>query len=426
MAAKTYGKGTITERNLKIELKKNIEGLTDSDITGNEKYGWQIKIPNEFKAFAVSNTGETNEAYWEEIKDANGDVTEIKRVDGKVSGLKIGDTINYIATDGLDTTDDTQMQISSSQTTNGYEDQIIDLRNYDGTWKLLGIENGRLKIISSKIAGVPKTDGDGTSNGVYTNSYFKLYGRTGYTNAETELNRICSIYGKEKYAEPGTARSINVEDINKITGYNPAYTGVNVNKASAEEISAGEPCLKGYLFQYGNRVTYEWDGTAESPDKPKFSSSIQNGQLSYTHNWSGFRGFSWWDGNSSQKSDYAVGKSGKICELTSDYYYYYPETLTTVNDTTKSVGIANNSQERDMLFGTETDYYWLASKCVQTSEFHIGYYIFEMHYCSVYSDYVTTSRGGETGFGFGLRPVVSLKSDIKLEKDGNGVWQFLE
>ena len=222
LAALSNGNGQIKDEDLRAEIKKSISGVTDNDITGNEKNGWQVKVNN--KAFAISNTGDVNEAYWEEVKDENGNVIEIKRIDGTVTGLKIGDTIGYNSLDGATTT-----EIQSSQSVNGYEDQTIKLSDYNGTWRLLGVENGKLNLISSVIAGVPKAEGDSTSNGVYTNSYFKLKGRTGYSNAESELNRICGFYGKGKYAEG--ARSINVDDINKITGYDPEHTGVNVNKA---------------------------------------------------------------------------------------------------------------------------------------------------------------------------------------------------
>ncbi len=412
LAALSNENGQIKDDALRAEIKKNISGVTDNDITGNERNGWQVKVGN--KAFAISKTGDINEAFWEEVRDANGDVTEIRRVDGTATGLKIGDTIGYKMLDGATTT-----EISSSQSVNGYEDQTIKLSDYNGTWRLLGVENGKLNLISSVITGVPKVEGDSTDNGVYTNSYFKVKGRTGYTNAESELNRICSYYGKGKYAE--SARSINVDDINRITGYDPEHTGVNVNKATAEEIAAGKVYGENQSYQYGNKVTFSWKGDSY----PKYESSVKNGNLSQPHNWSTFKGFSWWNGTSFQKSDYTE-TPGKICTLTSDYYYYYPETLTTTNDTAKSVGLANDSVLREMLFNPGTDYYWLASRCVNITSYY-AYFGVRFVNSGVVSYYIIAySYGGERGVGIGLRPVVSLKSDIQLKKDDNGVWQFVE
>ena len=414
MGAKTSGLGKINDVELKNELKNNIDGLNDSDIIGDEKGGWQVKVNN--KAFVISRMGDVNEAYWEEVRDANGNVTEIRRVDGTVTDLKIGDIIGYSATQGVASTEQT---ISSSQGVNGAEDQTISLSDYNGTWRLLGVENGKLNLISSVIAGIPKAEGDSTSNGVYTNSYFKLKGRIGYQNVESELNRICSFYGKGKYAE--SARSINVEDINKITGYDPEHTGVNVNKATAEEIVAGTKYGVGQLYQYGNKVTYLWKGD----EYPRYESSIISGNLSQTHNDSIFKGFSWWNGSSWQKSDY-TGESGKICTLTSDVYSYYPETLTSIKDTTKLVGLANDSVLREILFNPGTDYYWLASRCVYTNSDYVYFGVRAVLMSYVANNYMAVSHGDEVGYGIGLRPVVSLKPDIQLKKDGNGVWQISE
>ena len=400
MSTLSNGNGQIKDDALRAEIKKNISGVTDNNITGNEKNGWQVKKDN--KAYYIEPNGEIGEAFWEEVKDENENVIEIKRVDGTVTGLKIGDTIGYNPLDGAITT-----EIQSSQSVNGYEDQTIKLSDYNGTWRLLGVENGKLNLISSVIAGIPKAEGDSTSNGVYTNSYFKLKGRTGYTNAESELNRICSYYGKGKYAE--SARSINVDDINKITGYDPEHTGVNVNKATAEEIAAGTKYGAGQLYQYGNKVTYSWKGDPY----PKYESSVKNGDLSQTHNWSTFKGFSWWNGTSFQKSDYTTTPR-KICELTSDYYLYNPETLTT------------DSTLKEMLFNPKADYYWLASRCVNISSYFASFELRHMLNGFVASYNLAYSYGYEIGRGNGLRPVVSLKSDIQLKKDGNGVWQFVE
>lgn len=80
-------------------------------------------------------------------------------------------------------------------------------------------------------------------------------------------------------------------------------------KATEEEIATGTKFGAGQLYQYGNKVTYERDGTV----KPKYTSNIigcESGILSQSHNWSTFKGFSSWNGTSFQKSDYT--KSSKI------------------------------------------------------------------------------------------------------------------
>ena len=150
------GNGQIKDDSLRNEMKKSIRGVTDNDITGDEKNGWQVKVEN--KAFAISKSGDVNEVFWEEVRDVNGNLTEIRKVDGTVTGLKIGDTIGYSATDGVSS----GTEIYSSEEVNGYENQTIKLSDYTGTWKLLGVENGILNIVSSTIAGGPTSEGDST------------------------------------------------------------------------------------------------------------------------------------------------------------------------------------------------------------------------------------------------------------------------
>ena len=214
LVALADGKGKMQEENLRKELLNTIGTLTNDNIIGNEVTGWQVKVGA--KWCAISSTGEVNEAFWEEVKDANGNVIEIRRIDGTVTGLKIGDEIGYSAKEGVASTERT---IISYAITNGALDQTISLDDYSGKWRLLGVEKGRLNVISSKNAGVVATDSDTTSTGVYASAYLKLRGRTGYQKAEEEINRICNIY--EKGTNALEARSITVEDINKITGYNP-------------------------------------------------------------------------------------------------------------------------------------------------------------------------------------------------------------
>ena len=414
LVALADGKGKMQDANLRRELLNTVGTLTNDDIIGNEVYGWQVKVGT--KGCAISSTGEVNEAFWEEVKDANGNVTEIRRIDGTVTGLKIGDEIGYSATEGVANAEKT---ITSYATTNGALDQVVSLDDYSGTWRLLGVEKGRLNVISSENAGVVSTDSDTV---VYASSYLKLKGRAGYQNAEEEINRICSLYGKGTNALG--ARSITVEDINKITGYNPNAEGIK--NPTEEQIASGNKYGKNQLYQYGNKVTYEWDGIDA---KPKYTSSVVSGKLSQSHNWSTFKGFSWFDGKAWQKSDYEEGKTGKICELTSNHYSYYPETLTRENTDAKN-GISTDSEEWDLLFnhanfGDRTnEYYWLASRCVATYSNYANFYVrfVDSGYVASYS--LAYSHGREVRRGMGLRPVVSLKSDIQLEKDGNNVWQF--
>ena len=122
---------------------------------------------------------------------------EIKEKYGQ--DIKIGDTVNY-------------------------EDEVGD---YDGGWKVLGIEGGQILLMSSKFVKGVELPGDGE-----------------YLDGIKKLNDICAKFDKGKGAEKGSARSLQVEDINKITGYNP------------EKLLNGKKFREGTILEYGNEVIY--------------------------------------------------------------------------------------------------------------------------------------------------------------------------
>ena len=123
---------------------------------------------------------------------------------------------------------------------NGYGNQTFT-SNDNIKWRVLNkdISTGEVILISENPI---QTD---------SNTNFYLKGAIGYLYAEEELNRICSIYGYGKGANTNKvfnyvtgdstdgidtgvltgsgARSINVDDINKITGYIPKEAGEYTN-----------------------------------------------------------------------------------------------------------------------------------------------------------------------------------------------------
>ena len=127
----------------------------------------------------------------------NGDDTFTK---GDVT-VKIGDIVNYDEGTGYSTTVDKKKS--------GYTDNQTFKTEKLG-WRVLGIsEKGELELISDNP----------TSTGLL------LEGELGYLNAEDVLNNMCNeLYGQGEHATG--ARSLNVEDINKLGDYDPTtYSG---------------------------------------------------------------------------------------------------------------------------------------------------------------------------------------------------------
>ena len=351
--------------------------------------------------------------------DESGNIT-----DGKVT-LKIGDYINYDCT----TNDETYTSLG---TANGYGDQIFTASEYSYGWRVLGVDEGTGELLILSEDFVPLTGGASTAN----RTYYYLSGQEGYANGINELNKICEIYGKGEGATGG--RSITIDDINKITGYNPNNVGVYDPEQTGTGTKAGE----GTIVEYGNKITYYWDGT-EFPYCE--GSNGVTGSMTESHN----NGFAWYDSSSGWQlsPNSNISAREEITTIENNYYLYYPNTLTDSSEG-DTVGISTDSQAYKMLFTnsstgaypTEVNthnnmLYWLGSSVNWISSGEREHVCFGIVY--VYSGRVSgggalyNSNGAVTHDDYyrGVRPVVSLNSEITLtdsgtERDGCTLWNI--
>lgn len=188
------------------------------------------------------------------------------------------------------------------------------VEGYTGAWKVLGAENGKLLIMSTVNVGT-----------------LTLEGKNGYNNGISKLSEMCEPYGRN-------ARSITVEDINRVTGYNPT------NQGDGTIYGAGE------FWKYGSEVTYTASGSSTT------NGNTYTGSITYEH-----------------PDERKIGSNG-VTSITvkNTYYSYYPYLLTTSNSTTgECKGIPTSSPAYEMIFGKATDTsassgnnYWLASSYV--------------------------------------------------------------
>lgn len=154
---------------------------------------------------------------------------------------------------------------------------------YDAGWRIFGVDNsGRLLLVSEKV--VTQID--------YFASYLTTFRGTDYNTAVQTLNNMCAPFADGKIAI--SARSIKVSDINTLTGYNPNNTGAN---SKFDE---------GLMREYLNKVTITKSSTG-------YTFTGQNGQTA----------------TASQFKN--LGDSGDLTssiDITSNYYSYYLDTLT--------------------------------------------------------------------------------------------------
>ena len=361
--------------------------VSEAAVTGKEG-DWIIKFNKTGKEYYFD--GETiTKVTWEQKGDT------ITNIETKQT-LKVGDYVDYDPTLEANASDLTYT--SKTDKTGADSDQEFNAETYKNAeygWRILGVSKGKLRLISGEFVGA----------GNYTNgsrTYYTLKGQKGCINGIEELNKISAIFGHGKGAEKAT--SITAEDINEITGYDPA-------KAKCEE---------GNFNEYGNKVTYTKEG------ETKLSSRTTNGKK-----WSGTQStLNYYDKSNKTFKTLTSGST----QITSTYYYYNPTTLNTKQEKpTQGVdenGVYNtiyqilfgkyavdtNSYEISFV-GTGTQpRYWLASESANTVTNGVNWGLRRVNDGKVYNRGIYFSSGTEYSYDdFGVRPIVYLKSDISLE-----------
>ncbi len=395
-------------------LRKAAESKTKTDEA-------QTNETKDLQALEYLLKKNTGERCWQYKKDSNGRKTII--TDGTVE-LPIGTYVNYdptkdengkeikkTITSNAGSPTDTRYYKASEKTVtegNGYGPQEYSNKATTNGWRVLGVDEktGELLIISADP--VKSTD----------NKEFYLRGIAGYTYGESELNKVCSVFGSG-YGATG-ARSVDVDDLNKITGYNPN----NVGKYDPEQKTTGTKYEKDQPYEYGNKTTYSWTETANvvlwsgSNGKSNTGSAVDN-YATYGFNWYDIASKTW-------KNSTATTTPTEIATLTSTSYLYYPDSLKTSSGAGE--GLSTESREYKVLFMNKAESkvsYWLASSYVYTYSSSPN---FGMRF--VYSRGLVSNGSLYCSFGYAdcynywVRPVVSLKSDIQLGEGTDGSYDI--
>ncbi len=206
-----------------------------------------------------------------------------------------------------------------------------------------------------------------------------------------QLDSRCLVYGKGNGAIG--ARSVTIEDVNKVVGYNPT----NYNK--------------GHIDEYGSEVTYFWEGT----ENIKYiSSNGINGSTKYLEDV-----FRWYD---EKTGDFIVASKGDTMVM-----------LPTIKNnfcsyTTSDISInkEDNAKAYTMIYGSNSFYYWLASPSIRVRGISINYCIQRVIYGEVNAWEIVNSAsiGKGTCNGGLVRAVVVLSSDIQLTGSSETGWSY--
>ena len=302
--------------------------------------------------------------------------------ENKTNEIQIGDYVAYDPTFGV--ADQSKLTYASPVGTGLYHgngDKYIEEKqtftaNNNIKWRIFNKdeETGEIMLISETPI---QMDNKGD---------FSMYGAIGYLYAEQELNEICNIYGYGKGAniekvfqykigdmiegerisemQGSGARSITVEDINKVTKFNPnVFAFENANLA----------------YKYGDSYTH-------SIYYPTMKTK--------------------------------TGKSEEAKERKETFTAYRYEAL-------KDTANASNRKYK-VLFGNGEMCYWIASRGIDIYSDETNFDVFIVNDGTVDVNSLCSANSIKLKEGGGelpIRPIVYLQSNIHFTKrDENGAW----
>ena len=278
-------------------------------------------------------------------------------------GIKVGDYINY-------TPDSAEAYASSklASSITGSRSNSADLTQDTLTWQVLRIyEDGSMDLIGSP-----------TSKDVYFN------GALGYNNGVYVMNDICeSLYSKK--TKGITARSVNLEDMEKwltddVLNADGTVKTKGGKTARAEYKNSDSGTLYGQTKTYTGGYAYKPDiyGKTENESDKYYSTPTDK---TYTREY---------------------GTDGTTYTLEAKQTYYN----ILINST-------NYGDGAKVL--TASNWFWVASRYVNCNSSYANFGL-RCAYSSIYGDNMFYSYNIYNGSNIRLRPVVSLGSDIQVEK----------
>ena len=237
----------------------------------------------------------------------------------------------------------------------GYATQQTFETNNTMLWRVINKKaNGEVEIVA--VNNVLANDGQ---TGLY------LKGQSGFLNAETVLKNLCeTLYTNTDY---GTARSIKVEDIDNLTGFDPE--------------------------------TSDWE------NKDYY---LNNREKTYTS------GGPFWDKST---NTFRTATTGNPITVEHTNYWY------TVNESMQLYSTLIAESKTYSGDYSETNYplfYWLGSRSVGAYDSRAGFHVREVDggdvsYWSLFSA-ATVGSAYEYERACGVRPIVTLKSKVQIDK----------
>ena len=415
MDALTEGKGTITKEILTKTMKSYL-GKNDIELTGNGP--WQYAGSD--GAYTIGTSGKVAQG-WVYVYDDTQTIKEapVGVTNGKIT-LNIGDYINYNPGTEASYTSEVGIGQTSTYTTNGpdwsgetqnfpgckasdYQAALdnpenSDKKNYGNGAVLKTYLASQASSVKWQVIGADEETGELL---IFANNKvndLQLKGITGYLHGVDELNNACNVYGQGKGATGG--RSLKFDDTNKLLGMD------NTRR--------------------NEKYTFSWKTNSLENKALYVTSSVKNDYLYFSHlmiddNKTGVFNYydiatKKWVTNTRDLSN--IKENEEIITLTSDFSGY--SSLDSKYTKTKGYNVIFKANGSDVTSGTQ---YWLGSsyRRVYNDNVRVNYASWGLYYVdspsNVSGTYTYNSFGSVSNPSYGVRPVVSLESNIELEKD---------
>ncbi|MBR2289878.1 MAG: hypothetical protein IJ867_04595 [Clostridia bacterium] len=251
------------------------------------------------------------------------------------------------------------------QEIDGYSANDID------KWYVLGAKDDKLVIT--------------TNENVTT---VELFGKDGYVNGVEKINEICQSYKVTSIAD--TARAIDIDDLIRVAGYDS-------NSVVKDETE---------LYQNGNKVKYtlKGDGHIWYEGLVYAKEEKVSNRTSFTY----WTGENWKSLNENETVTLETRVTGFRCITTNSSYE----------------GIVISNEAHNLLFNfsqldTAEKAYWLGTTYIGNDAGWTNYGVSKVIGNGVIENsYLYQTNGNERGFTYGVRPVISLKLETRIDNNG--------
>ena len=361
------------------------------DVTASGSNPITVKFNDSQRVYTVDNNGNI------EISDGNEDNDGTTLVEMFIAGescenpdncdneehLHVGDYLKYTPANPTASTANIEDNPLKSQYT-GVEDTQTYTVNSNTKWQVIGLSEDRQHVLLTTESPIQKDGAD---------SYLKLGGAESYIYCKKVLDGVCSIYANDDLADE--VRSMTMEDITNVLG-------ITIDKEENKAYNKDGTQISGFQGFFGTKNQYPYKSTDYAPENYVI---VKYRDGSYTRKTAGSVAniLSATSGTVDQSAYMIMASDSNVVEPGSTIYNILFNG-TTAEPYSKS--------------------YWLASPGVGVGS-DDGYAIFSPGRVSnggatAGGYYLFYSHGVRYAISFAVRPVISLKSEIKgseIERD---------